>query len=65
MSIERKQFLVWLAMVVVFGAGTKVLMQTHPELFGPDRPAVYRLLPVVKAVPEISLTFPATNQRVP
>jgi hypothetical protein len=47
MSIERKQFLVWLTIMVVFGAGAEVLMQTHPEFFGPDRPAVYRQLPAV------------------
>jgi hypothetical protein len=49
MSIERKQFLVWLTFMVVFGAGVEVLMQTHSEFFGPERPGVYRQLPVVKA----------------
>jgi hypothetical protein len=49
MSIERKQFLVWLTIMVVFGAGVEVLMQTHSEFFGPERPGVYRQLPVVKA----------------
>jgi len=33
--------------MAVFGAGVEVLMQTHPEFFGPERPAVYRQLPTV------------------
>jgi hypothetical protein len=47
MSIERKQFLVWLTIMVMFVASVEVLMQAHPEFFGPERPAVYRQLPVV------------------
>ena len=50
MSIQRKLFLVWLTIMVVFGAGVEVLMQTHPEFFGPERPAVYRQLPTVNTV---------------
>jgi hypothetical protein len=49
MSIERKQFLVWLTIMAVFGAGVEVLMQTHSELFRSERPGIYRQLPVVKA----------------
>jgi len=48
MSIERKQFLVWLTIMVMFGAGVEVLMQTHSEFFGPERPGIYGQLPVVK-----------------
>jgi hypothetical protein len=49
MSIERKQFLVWITIMVVFGASVEVLMQTHSEFFGSERPGVYRHLPIVKA----------------
>lgn len=47
MSIKRKQFLVWLTIMVVFCAGVEVLTQMHPEFFGPERPAIYRQLPIV------------------
>jgi hypothetical protein len=47
MSLERKQFLVWLTIMVVFVAGAEVLLQTHPEVLGPERPAIYRQLPIV------------------
>ena len=50
MSIERKRFLVWLTVMVVFVAGAEVLLRTHPEFFGPNRPAIYRQLPVVNPV---------------
>jgi hypothetical protein len=49
MSLERKQFLVWLTIMVVFGASVEVLMQKHSELFGRERPGIYRQLPIVKA----------------
>jgi hypothetical protein len=49
MSIERKQFLVWLTTMAVFVASVEVLLQMRPELFGPERPGIYRQLPVVKA----------------
>jgi hypothetical protein len=49
MSIERKQFLVWLTIMAVFVASIEALLQTHPELFGAERPGIYRQLPVVKA----------------
>jgi hypothetical protein len=49
MSLERKQFLAWLTIMVVFGAGVEVLMQTHPEFFGTERPAIYRQLPIANS----------------
>jgi hypothetical protein len=49
MSIERKQFVVWLTVMVVFGAGVEVLTQTHAKFFDPERPGIYRQLPIVKA----------------
>jgi hypothetical protein len=33
--------------MVVFVAGAEVLLRTHPEVFGPERPAIYRQLPIV------------------
>ena len=47
MSIERKQFLVWLTIMAVVVAGVEALLRTHPEFFGPERPAIYRQLPAV------------------
>jgi hypothetical protein len=38
--------------MAVFVAGIEVLLQTHPEFFGPERPGIYRQLPVVKAFHE-------------
>jgi hypothetical protein len=49
MSIERKQFIAWLMIMVVFVAGAEVLMRTHSEFFGPERPGIYRQLPIAKA----------------
>jgi hypothetical protein len=43
---------VWLTTMAVFVASVEVLLQTHSELFGPERPRIYRQLPVVKAFHE-------------
>jgi hypothetical protein len=47
MSARPKQFVVWLTIMIVFVTGAEVLLRTHPEFFGPERPAIYRPLPVV------------------
>jgi hypothetical protein len=47
MSVRRKRFVVWLAIMVVFVTGVEVLLRTHPEFFGSERPAIYRQLPAV------------------
>jgi hypothetical protein len=47
MSIKRMRFFVWLTIMVVFVAGAEVLLRMHPEFFGPERPAIYRQLPMV------------------
>jgi hypothetical protein len=46
MSVRRKRFVVWLTIMVVFVTGAEVLLRTHPELFGSERPAI-RQLPAV------------------
>ena len=51
MSIERKQFLVWLALLITVYAAAEILWRTRPEFFGPERPGIYRQLPIVRAFP--------------
>jgi hypothetical protein len=51
MSIERKQFLVWLVLMIGVAAATLILWWTYPEFFRIELMSTYREPPLAPSLP--------------